>query len=77
MKLFWHWNFKEKWHLYEVINKNRLFSIKNLSGCTGWSIKKVSYYINRLVKEGLIRKSEVVPDMYVPKSVKELLNSRK
>lgn len=48
---------ESRWHLYEVISQNPEISIYELSKKLSWSIGKVNYHVNKLIKDGIISNS--------------------
>ena len=46
-----------RWSLYEIINKNPEICVYELSKKTNWSIGKVNYHVNKLIKDGVISNS--------------------
>lgn len=70
---------KNKWFLYEFIDKNPGLTINELSKKINWSISKLNHYVQKLINDGMInRSSEVVngknQKRYYGKAVKEFIN---
>ena len=73
--------FRNKWKIYKEICRKPQ-SEYELSETTGLSLKKINYYVKKLLKEGLIKKSTetingIVNNKYSPKKVGELINWEK
>ena len=48
---------KNKYFVYEFINKNPEITIYDLAKKINWSVGKTNYYVQKLLKEGVIRNS--------------------
>jgi len=46
-----------KWFLYDYIDKSSGLTIYELNKKLGWSTGKIKYYVQKLVKEGMIKNS--------------------
>ena len=71
--------FENKWLLYDFIDKNPGLSQYDLNKKIGWSIGKITYYVKKLVKEGMIKNSTEIVNgrtrkSYYGKSMKEFIN---
>ncbi len=70
---------ENKWFLYGFIDKNPGLTIYELSKKIKWSPGKISYYIKKLVKDGLLKNSTEIVNgrtnkKYYGKSMKEFIN---
>lgn len=70
---------KNKYYLYEIINKTPGITIYDLSKKVDWTPGKVGYYINKLLNDGVIKNSTEIVNgrikkAYSPISYKELIN---
>ena len=70
---------KNKYFLYEVINKSPGLTIYDLSKKINWTSGKVNHYIQKLLKDRVIKNSSKVENGRVKKSYssvsyKELIN---
>lgn len=70
---------KNKYFLYEILNKTPGMTIYDLTKKTNWSSGKITYYIQKLLKDGVIQNStEVINGRvrkeYSPVSYKEFIN---
>jgi len=68
-----------KWFLYEFIDKKPGLTVYEMSKKINWTIGKVNYYVQKLVKDGMIQNSEEVVNgrnqkRYTGKTVKEFIN---
>ncbi len=68
-----------KWFLYEFIDKNSDLTVYEMSKKINWTIGKLNYYVQKLVKDGFIHKSDEVVNgrnqkRYTGKTVKEFIN---
>ena len=71
--------FENNCFLYETINKNPRITIYDLTKLIGWSSGKITYYISKLIKDGMIINSTEVVNgrnkrLFSSKSVKEFIN---
>ncbi|MBA7514013.1 hypothetical protein ES705_06031 [subsurface metagenome] len=71
--------FEARWFLYEFINKNPELSIYDLSKKLNWHLGKVDYHVKKLIKGGIVRKSEEfingrIETLYYPIPFKDLIN---
>jgi len=70
---------KNKYYLYEVINETPGLTIYDLMIKINWTSGKIHHYIQKLLKDGVIKNSteivnERVRKSYFPVSFKELIN---
>ena len=70
---------KNKYFLYEILNKTSGITIYDLTKKINWSSGKVIYYIQKLLKDGVIQNSTEVINgrvrkKYYPVSYKEFIN---
>ncbi len=70
---------KNKYFLYEVINKNHGLTIYDLAKKVNWSSGKVNHYIQKLLKDKVIENSTEIDNgkvkkHYSPVSYKEFIN---
>ncbi len=70
---------ENKWFLYEIIDKNPGMTIYNLSKKINWTPGKLKYYIQKLVKDGMIKNSTKningrTQKRYYGKTIKEFIN---
>ncbi len=68
-----------KWFLYEFIDKNPDLTVYEMSKKINWTIGKLNYYVQKLVKDGFIHNSDEVVNgrnqkRYIGKTVKEFIN---
>ncbi len=68
-----------KWFLYEFIDKNPDLTVYEMSKKINWTIGKLNYYVQKLVKDGFIHNSDEVVNgrnqkRYTGKTVKEFIN---
>jgi len=68
-----------KWFLYEFIDKNPNLTVYEMSKKINWTIGKINYYVQKLVKDGMIHNSDEVVNgrnqkRYTGKTVKEFIN---
>jgi predicted transcriptional regulator len=68
-----------KWLLYEFIDKNPNLTVYEMSKKMNWTIGKLNYYVQKLVKDGFINNSDQVVNgrnqkRYSGKTVKEFIN---
>jgi len=68
-----------KWFLYEFIDKNPNLTVYEMSKKMNWTIGKLNYYVQKLVKDGIIYNSDEVVNgrnqkRYTGKTVKEFIN---
>ncbi len=70
---------KNKYFLYETINKKPGLTIYNLTKKVNWTSGKVNHYIQKLLKDKVIRSSTKIENgrvkkQYFPVSYKEFIN---
>ncbi|MFX1457715.1 MAG: winged helix-turn-helix transcriptional regulator [Promethearchaeota archaeon] len=70
---------ENKWFLYEMIDKNPGMTIYTLSKKIKWTPGKLKYYLEKLVKDGMIRNSTETVNgrtqkKYYGKTMKEFIN---
>jgi len=68
-----------KWFLYEIIDKNPNMTIYELSKKINWTSGKIKYYVEKLVKDGMIKNSTKIVNgrtqkRYYGKTMKEFIN---
>jgi predicted transcriptional regulator len=68
-----------KWFLYEFIDKNPGLTVYEMSKKVGWTIGKLNYYVQKLVKDGMINNSDKVVNgrnqkRYTGKTIREFMN---
>lgn len=68
-----------KWFLYEFIDKNPNLTGYEISKQLNWTVGKTNYYLQKLVKDGMINNSDEVVNgrnlkRYRGKTVKEFIN---
>lgn len=70
---------KNKYFLYETINKKSELTIYDLTKEVNWTTGKVNHYIQKLLKDRVIKNSTEIENgrvkkQYFPVSYKELIN---
>ena len=68
-----------KWFIYEFIDKNPSLTVYEMSKKINWTIGKLNYYVQKLVKDGMIHNSDEVVNgrnqkRYTGKTVREFIN---
>ncbi len=58
---------KNKYYLYEIINKNPNSTIYDLTKITNWSSGKIKHYIDKLLKDEVIHNSTEIKNGRVKK----------
>ena len=69
---------ENKWFLYDFIDKNPGLTVYEMGKKTSWTIGKLNYYIQKLLKQDFISNSDKVVNgrnqkRYSSKSVKDLI----
>lgn len=70
---------KNKYFLYKLINKSPGLTIYDLTKKVNWTSGKVNHYIQKLLKDKVIRNSTIIENgrvkkQYFPVSYKEFIN---
>ena len=63
--------YKNRWKLYELINKMKKGRFRLIRFLMGWSESKTKRHLDNLVKEGLIKEEDGI---YYPTPYTELIN---
>jgi len=68
-----------KWFLYEFIDKNPDLTVYEMSKKIDWTIGKLNYYVQKLVKDNMIHNCDEVVNgrnqkRYSGKTMKEFIN---
>lgn len=73
---------KNKYYLYEIINKNPNKTMNDLANIVKWKSKKLRYYIKKLITDKVVLSfieivNEKTTIRYIPVSFKEFINRKK